>query len=108
MDRLKRRIAEAERNAGTLIARRNAARARKKIAQTLSGVGETNAFAALESLEARVAHEEATSRAYDSLSDLSDDPTTRRAREFETDLKPGLDEELEKLRRQMSGENSGE
>lgn len=66
---LKRRIEEAERNASTLIARKNAAKAQKKVAQALAGVGEEadNAFAALSTFEESVAREEATAKAYDTL-----------------------------------------
>lgn len=65
---LKRRIDDAERTATTLVARRNAALAQRKVAQALSGVGEAdNAFAALKSFEEGVAREEAKAQAFDQL-----------------------------------------
>lgn len=66
---LKRKIEGAERNAGTLIARKNAAKAQKKVAQALAGVGEAdNAFAALSSFEESVARDEASAKAFESMS----------------------------------------
>ena len=48
---LKRRIDEADRTATTLVARKNAAVAQRKVAEALSGVGEAdNAFAALKGI----------------------------------------------------------
>ena len=49
---LKRRIDEAERTATTLVARRNAALAQRKVAEALSGAAQAdNAFAALKNFE---------------------------------------------------------
>ena len=65
---LKRRIDEAERTATTLVARRNAAMAQKKVAQALSGAAEAdNAFSALKSFEESVSREEAKAKAFDQL-----------------------------------------
>src|SRR5690242_15814965 len=65
---LKRRIDEAERTATTLVARRNAAVAQKKVAQALSGAAEAdNAFAALKNFEESVSREEAKAKAFDQL-----------------------------------------
>src|SRR3974390_1735778 len=57
---LKRRIDEAERTATTLVARRNAALAQRKVAEALSGAAQAdNAFSALKKFEESVAKEEA-------------------------------------------------
>jgi phage shock protein A len=49
---LKRKIDEAERTATTLVARKNAAQAQRKVAEALAGVGNAdNAFAALNRFE---------------------------------------------------------
>ena len=65
---LKRRIDEADRTATTLVARKNAALAQRKVAEALSGAGEAdNAFAALKSFEESVSKEEAKAKAFDQL-----------------------------------------
>lgn len=65
---LKRRIDEADRTATTLVARRNAALAQRKVAEALSGAAEAdNAFAALKSFEESVSREEAKAKAFDQL-----------------------------------------
>lgn len=99
VDDLKRRIEEAERNAGTMIARRNAARASKKVSQALAGVGEANnAFSALKNFEESVEREEATARAYDNLSVDSD---AELAKEFESLDTTDVDSDLEALKAEM-------
>lgn len=71
---LKRRIDEAERTATTLVARKNAALAQRKVAEALSGVGEAdNAFAALKNFEEGVAREEAKAQAFDQLASADKD-----------------------------------
>jgi len=73
---LKRRIDEAERTATTLVARKNAALAQRKVAEALSGVGEAdNAFAALKNFEEGVAREEAKAQAFDQLASADKDVT---------------------------------
>jgi phage shock protein A len=73
---LKRRIDEAERTATTLVARKNAALAQRKVAEALSGVGEAdNAFAALKNFEEGVAREEAKAQAFDQLASADRDVT---------------------------------
>jgi len=65
---LKRKIEEGERTATTLVARKNAASAQRKVAEALSGVGNAdNAFPQLNRLEESVAKEEATAKAFDQL-----------------------------------------
>jgi phage shock protein A len=69
---LKRRIDEAERTATTLVARKNAALAQRKVAEALSGAAEAdNAFSALKSFEESVAKEEAKAKAFDQLASAS-------------------------------------
>lgn len=73
---LKRRIDEAERTATTLVARKNAALAQRKVAEALSGVAEAdNAFAALKGFEESVAREEAKAKAFDQLAAADRDDT---------------------------------
>src|SRR5690606_25397763 len=77
---LRSRIAEGERNAATLIARKNAAAAQKRVAQAMAGVGDTdNAFAALKDFEESVKREEAEALAYDAM---SADPDAELEQEF--------------------------
>jgi phage shock protein A len=65
---LKRRIDEADRTATTLVARKNAAVAQRKVSEALSGVAEAdNAFAALKGFEESVSREEAKAKAFDQL-----------------------------------------
>ncbi len=71
---LKRKIEEAERTATTLVARKNAAMAQRKVAEALSGVGEAdNAFAALKTFEESVSQEEARAKAFDQLASAGKD-----------------------------------
>jgi phage shock protein A len=71
---LKRKIEEGERTAGTLVARKNAAVAQRKVAEAMSGVGSAdNAFAALNRFEETVAKEEATAKAFDQLGSVGKD-----------------------------------
>ena len=96
---LKQKIEGAERNAGTLIARKNAARAQKKVAQALAGVGEAdNAFTALDSFEESVAREESTARAYD---DMATNPDADLEKEFEKLDTTSADADLKALKKEM-------
>lgn len=105
---LKRKIDEAERMAGTLIARKNAAKAQKKVSQALAGVAEgDNAFAAIRGMEENVAREEAAAKAYESL---SLDENDELAKEFEEldDSAGTVDSELDSLKKELeSGQRSG-
>lgn len=81
---LKRKIDEADRTATTLVARKNAAQAQRKVAEALSGVGNAdNAFAALGRFEETVSREEATAKAFNTLASAGKDE--------------GLEEEFAKL-----------
>jgi phage shock protein A len=71
---LKGKIDEGERTATTLVARKNAAMAQRKVAEAMSGVGNAdNAFSALNRFEETVAKEEATAKAFDELSSAGKD-----------------------------------
>ena len=60
---LKRKIDEGERTAGTLVARKNAAVAQRKVSEAMAGVGNAdNAFAQLNRFEQTVSKEEATAK----------------------------------------------
>lgn len=97
---LKKRIQEAERNAGTLIARRNAARAQKKVAQALAGVGEAeNAFAALNHFEEKVNRDEAEANAFDNLAETDADKSLEA--EFAELQTSTVDADLEALKREL-------
>jgi phage shock protein A len=95
---LKRRIDEAERTSTTLVARRNAALAQRKVAEALSGAGQAdNAFAALKSFEESVSREEAKAQAFDQLAAATGQDQVLEA-EF-LDLKGGsVDSELAALK----------
>jgi phage shock protein A len=71
---LKRKIEEGERTAGTLVARKNAAVAQRKVAEAMAGVGNAdNAFSQLNRFEQTVAKEEATAKAFDQLASTGKD-----------------------------------
>ena len=83
---LKGKIDEGERTATTLVARKNAAMAQRKVAEAMSGVGNAdNAFAQLNRFEESVSKEEATAKAFDDLAAT------------------GKDEDLEKQFAQLGG-----
>ncbi len=71
---LKRKIDDGERTAGTLVARKNAAMAQRKVSEAMAGVGSAdNAFAALNRFEQTVSKEEATAKAFDQLASAGKD-----------------------------------
>jgi len=97
---LRRKIAEAERNASTLIARKNAANAQRKVAEALAGVADTdNAFAAINAFEESVARDEAQAKAYESMAGSLDKDLEAEFAELETSE---VDDELEALKKEMS------
>jgi phage shock protein A len=74
VNEIKRKIDDAERTATTLVARRNAAMAQRKVAEALTGVGQAdNAFAALKNFEENVSKEEAKAKAFDQLASSGTD-----------------------------------
>jgi len=96
---LKRKIDEGERTATTLVARKNAAAAQRKVAEALSGVGNAdNAFAALSSFEESVAREEATAKAFNQIASTGTDAGLEE--EFAKLENKGVDAELEAMKRE--------
>jgi phage shock protein A len=95
---LKRKIDEAERTATTLVARKNAAQAQRKVAEALAGVGNAdNAFAALNRFEETVSKEEATAQAFNQLAATGKDDDLEK--QFAA-LGHGTDDELAALKRE--------
>src|ERR1700689_2816427 len=71
---LKRKIDEGDRTATTLVARKNAAMAQRKVSEAMAGMGNAdNAFAQLNKFEQSVAKEEATAKAFDQLASAGKD-----------------------------------
>ena len=69
-----REIDEGERTATTLVARKNAASAQRKVSEAMAGVGNAdNAFSTLNRFEQTVAKEEATAKAFDQLASTGKD-----------------------------------
>lgn len=99
---LKHKIEEGERTATTLVARKNAASAQRKVSEALAGVGKAdNAFAALSSFEEKVQKEEATAKAFDQLASAGKDDTLEA--EFAALQGHSVDSELEALKRERLG-----
>ncbi len=100
---LRRKISEAKRNAGTMIARKNAANAQKKVAQVLSGVRESdNAFSVLSEFEEKVARDEAMARAYEDMSAEGSDKSLDK--EFAALDVSGTDSDLAALKAELEEE----
>jgi phage shock protein A len=98
---LKRKIDEGERTATTLVARKNAATAQRKVAEALAGAGNANnAFVALNSFEESVAREEATAKAFNQISAAGTDNELES--EFAKLEGHSVDDELEALKRERS------
>jgi phage shock protein A len=98
---LKRKIDEAERTATTLVARKNAAQAQRKVAEALAGVGGAdNAFAALNRFEETVSKEEATAQAFNQLASAGKDDDLEK--EFAALGAHSVDADLAALKRERS------
>jgi phage shock protein A len=98
---LKHKIEDGERTASTLVARKNAALAQRKVSEALAGVGKAdNAFAQLSTFEKSVAKEEATAKAFDQLANAGKD--TNLEAEFAQLESGGVDAELQALKRERS------
>jgi phage shock protein A len=96
---LKRKIDEAERTATTLVARKNAAQAQRKVAEALAGVGNAdNAFAALNRFEETVSKEEATAQAFNQLASAGKDDDLEK--QFAALGNHGVDADLAALKRE--------
>ena len=98
---LKRKIDEGERTATTLVARKNAATAQKKVAEAMAGVAKSdNAFAQLSKFEERVAREEATAKAFEQLGAATRDSNLEA--EFAQLGDRSVDAQLEALKRERA------
>jgi phage shock protein A len=96
---LKRKIEEGERTATTLVARKNAAQAQRKVAEALAGVGNAdNAFAALGKFEESVAKEEATAKAFNQIGAAGKDEDLEK--EFAALEGGSVEDELAALKRE--------
>src|SRR5271157_4976984 len=96
---LKSKIDEGERTATTLVARKNAASAQRKVAEAMAGVGNAdNAFSALGKFEESVAREEATAQAFDQLASTGKDDDLEK--QFAQLGSHSVDAELEALKKE--------
>lgn len=96
---LKHKIEEGERTATTLVARKNAAMAQRKVSEAMAGVGKAdNAFAVLSTFEQSVTKEEATAKAFDELANTGKDANLEA--EFAQLSGHTVDAELEALKRE--------
>ena len=96
---LKRKIEEGERTATTLVARKNAAAAQRKVSEAMAGVGNAdNAFSALNRFEESVSREEATAKAFDQLASTGKDEDLEA--QFAQLGGHSVDAELEALKRE--------
>ncbi len=96
---LKHKIEEGERTATTLVARKNAALAQRKVSEALAGVGKAdNAFAALSRFEDSVSKEEATAKAFNELASTGKDSNLEA--EFAALSGGTVDAELEAMKRE--------
>jgi len=94
---LKRKIDDGERTAGTLVARKNAAMAQRKVSEAMAGVGSAdNAFAQLNRFEQTVTKEEATAKAFDQLASAGTDNDLEK--EFAQLGTHGVDAELDAMK----------
>src|SRR5581483_11868771 len=99
---LKHKIEEGERTATTLVARKNAATAQRKVSEAMAGVGKAdNAFAVLSNFEKSVAKEEATAKAFNELAAAGKDANLEA--EFAQLEGHTVDAELEALKRERLG-----
>ncbi len=100
VEKLKRQIQDSERKSSTLIARKNAASAQKKMAQVVSGIStDDNAFASLSRFEENVQKEEAAAKAYE---DMSTDGDSDLEAEFAALDTSSADDELAKLKAEIA------
>jgi phage shock protein A len=98
---LKHKIEEGERTATTLVARKNAAMAQRKVSEALAGVGKAdNAFATLSTFEQSVAKEEATAKAFNELANSGKDDSLEA--EFAKLQGHTVDDDLAALKRERA------
>jgi phage shock protein A len=101
---LKRKIEDGDRTAGTLVARKNAAMAQRKVSEAIAGVGSAdNAFAQLNRFEQSVAKEEATAKAFDQLASAGKDDDLEK--QFAALGTGNVDSELAALKAERAGKN---
>ncbi|HXA49995.1 MAG TPA: PspA/IM30 family protein [Candidatus Acidoferrum sp.] len=101
---LKHKIDDGERTAGTLVARKNAAMAQRKVSEAIAGVGSAdNAFAALNRFEQTVSKEEATAKAFDQLASAGKDDDLEK--QFAALGTGNVDSELAALKAERAGKN---
>ena len=99
---LKRKIEDGERTAGTLVARKNAAMAQRKVSEAIAGVGSAdNAFAQLNRFEQSVSKEEATAKAFDQLASAGKDDDLEK--QFAALGTGNVDSELAALKAERAG-----
>ena len=99
---LKRKIDDGERTAGTLVARKNAAMAQRKVSEAMAGVGSAdNAFAQLNRFEQSVSKEEATAKAFDQLASAGKDDDLEK--QFAALGTGNVDNELAALKAERAG-----
>ncbi len=97
---LKGKLEEARTRQGTLTARHRAAEARKKLAQSIQGLGD-DAFSSFERFEQRVEETEADAEAHDEVANDLDD-VERRVRDL--DRSASVEEELRALKQRLLSE----
>jgi len=94
---LKRKIEDGDRTATTLVARKNAAMAQRKVSEAMAGLGSAdNAFSQLNRFEQSVTREEATAKAFDQLASAGKDDDLEA--EFAKLGSHSVDTELEALK----------
>ena len=99
---LERKIDEARRQKDLLIARNKRAKAQKQIHQTMSGMAtNAGAFDTFERMKRKVDEEEAKAEAAAEMSESSEEANLDK--QFADLEKAGVDDELAKLKNQMSG-----
>ncbi len=99
---LRHKIEEGERTATTLVARKNAAMAQRKVSEAMAGVGKAdNAFSVLANFEKSVAKEEATAKAFNELASAGKDSNLEA--EFAQLEGHTVDSELAALKRERLG-----
>jgi phage shock protein A len=99
---LKRKIEEGDRTATTLVARKNAALAQRKVSEAMTGMGSAdNAFSQLNKFEQSVAREEATAKAFDQLASAGKDDDLEA--QFAQLGSHTVDSELEALKLERAG-----
>ncbi len=98
VDKLKSKLDEARMRESTLIARAQAAKAKKEIAQSISGIG-SDAFSGFERFEQKIEKQESEAEAFEELAADSDMPLDRELEQL--DMTKTVDDELAKLKESM-------